>query len=377
MTKSPSNNRVALLLATAAIACSTSASRAYVVVTLPPPLLTNGEGFDIAGGQVAVTTDSPPFPSGPTHAFLWTPSSGSLVDLQPPGFKSSATSGTNGVTQVGYGSLLPNGPTHAMRWSGSADTAEDINPDGATASQADGISADGQIVGEATLGGSTHAILWSGGDVIDLHPATGYTQTHAASTDGSHQVGGGAAPGAVGWQALVWSGSADSVVNLHPNGYATSAAMNLWGTQVVGYAGQAAPNDGQIVHAAIWDLATGTFADLNGDLVQSALLATNGSTQVGTIQTSADGIIHAALWYGTADSYVDLHALLPGNYNYSRATGIDADGNISGVAYNVDAGRFEAVAWLVPEPTGLAFLVAAALAVTRRRRQPGLATQVD
>lgn len=373
--KSPSSSRLALLLTTT-IACSTPAAHAYVVAFLPAPLLTHAEGFDIANGQVAVTAEAPPIPTGLTHAFLWTPSSDSLVDLQPAGFKSTTVSATNGATQVGFGTLLPNGPTHAMRWSGSAESAVDINPPGASYSQAEGISADGQIVGSANFGTSIHATLWTNDNVIDLHPATGYTQTHAARTDGTHQVGGGVVPGASGWQALVWSGSADSVVNLHPDGYVASAAISLSGPQVVGYASLAGPYDGQILHAAIWNLTTDTFADLNGDFAQSALLATNGTTQVGSSQISPNGPIHAALWHGASDTYFDLHTLLPDNYDYSRATGIDADGNISGVAYNSAAGRYEAVVWLVPEPSGLAFLFAAVSTLTRRSRQAGSTMRV-
>jgi probable HAF family extracellular repeat protein len=305
-------------------------------------------------------------PNQPTRALVWIPSSNTLVDLHPLGYKSSAVSATNGFTQAGFGAISPNGPTHAVLWSGSADSAVDINPAGATFSQAEGISPDGQVVGTATFGGFNHAILWLGTDAIDLHPATGYFETHAARTDGIHQVGGGSTPGGTGWEALVWSGSADSVINLHPSGYSASAALNVRGPQVVGYA---AVGDEQLLHAALWDLTTGTFADLNGSLLQSAALATDVSTQVGSGQVSADGTVHAALWHGTADSYIDLHALLPGNYNYSRATGIDADGNISGVAFNADTRSYEAVVWLVPEPAGLLPVVAGALTLTRRRRR--------
>jgi len=42
--------------------------------------------------------------------------------------------------------------------------------------------------------------------------------------------------------------------------------------------------------------------------------------------------VHALLWAGSAASVVDLHAFLPPGFTSSQALGIDADGNIVGVA---------------------------------------------
>jgi hypothetical protein len=84
----------------------------------------------------------------------------------------------------------------------------------------------------------------------------------------------------------LWTGSADSVVDLHPSGFTQSFAYGVSGGQQVGYGGGA---------------ATG-FRD------------------------------HALLWTGSADSVVDLHTFLPPEFTSSYAWGIDADGNIVGWA---------------------------------------------
>jgi hypothetical protein len=80
-------------------------------------------------------------------------------------------------------------------------------------------------------------------------------------------------------------------------------------------------------------------------------------------------VTHAALWSGSADSVLDLHALLPaGQFLNSYANGIDAAGNIVGSAFDNDL-KSHAILWrVVPEPSGVSTAAAcAALALLRRR----------
>jgi hypothetical protein len=68
--------------------------------------------------------------------------------------------------------------------------------------------------------------------------------------------------------------------------------------------------------------------------------------QVG--QATVGGVDRASLWEGTAQSWVDLHALLPPGYSSSEARGIWRDGVstlVVGSAYNSSAMRREAVMW--------------------------------
>jgi hypothetical protein len=101
---------------------------------------------------------------------------------------------------------------------------------------------------------------------------------------------------------------------------------------------------------------------------------TNGFQQVGYVARGA-GTSWAAVWSGTAESYLDLHQFLPAQFQgtgaFSRALGIDSEGNIIGYARDLQADRAgRAVMWSpVPEPgtvVGLSGLLA--LLASRRRR---------
>ena len=133
-----------------------------------------------------------------------------------------------------------------------------------------------------------------------LHP-TGYTHSFAEGVGGDEQVGyafdsrgGGHA------RALLWRGTASSVVSLHPAGYVETSALSTNGTLQVGF----------------------------------------GSTPA-TVPRS-----HALLWSGTAGSVEDLHSLLPAEFAQggSIAQDVDDEGNIVGLAQRPD-GSTVAVLW--------------------------------
>jgi hypothetical protein len=70
-----------------------------------------------------------------------------VVDLNPAGFSSSFTTGTNGQKQVGYGWVSAD-HRHALVWSGSADSVIDLHqflPSGYYDSRAHGIDEQGYI----------------------------------------------------------------------------------------------------------------------------------------------------------------------------------------------------------------------------------------
>jgi hypothetical protein len=133
---------------------------------------------------------------------------------------------------------------------------------------------------------------------VNLHPA-GYDHSSAAGISGDSQVGNGLTSAGAS-HALLWYGTAASVVDLHP------------------------------------DRAEGSFAhDVEGDV------------QVGSITLSvAELINHAYVWRGSAESGMDLHSLLGGlgpDFIISDALAIGDNGTIYGVA--VDASARYAVAW--------------------------------
>src|SRR5947207_1433229 len=123
---------------------------------------------------------------------------------------------------------------------------------------------------------AAHAVLWRGSasSVVDLHPNR-FSDSYAWATDGTTQAGSGDVPGK-GRHALKWSGSADSVVDLDPNGF-NSAATGVAGDQIVGYSTDIHGG----YHALLW---TGRgLADLNPNGFGGSLaFGTDGIDQVGS-----------------------------------------------------------------------------------------------
>lgn len=101
------------------------------------------------------------------RASLWSGTASSWVDLHPKGsWIGSVALGTSGTHQVGYVGVLSPGPfggldTTASLWSGTAASWVSLHPAGATTSEARGIFGT-QQVGVASIGGVSHAGLWSG-----------------------------------------------------------------------------------------------------------------------------------------------------------------------------------------------------------------------
>jgi hypothetical protein len=123
-----------------------------------------------------------------------------------------------------------------------------------------------------------------------LHPP-GATQSYAMAGSGTTQVGYTLRDGVR--RACRWSGSADSWVDLNPEGSVASAAYAISGSQVGGWAWGT---------AALW--SGSSVVGLNGATVYGV----SGTHQVGYyVASSAGYIFHALLWSGTPDSRVDLN----------------------------------------------------------------------
>jgi hypothetical protein len=202
----------------------------------------------------------------------------------------------------------------------------DLHPLGFDSSEAVGISGD-QIAGYGRIADAPHALLWTSRGVVDLHPR-GFSGSRALATDGSKQVGEGDG------HALLWMGSADRVVDLHPvfDWSIASIALGVSGDQQVGYGKTS--GDWQRRVALLWTGTAESVVVLNPYLfIESVALAVAAGRQVGwgTIGLPITQT-HALLWTGTADSAVDLHVFLPPGFQSSQATGIDASGNIIGTA---------------------------------------------
>jgi hypothetical protein len=189
---------------------------------------------------------------------------------------SSTAVATDGVQQVGsclVGDFATSTSTHAYMWSGTAASAVDLNPTNLgftdTYSSALAISDSQQVgyVGGYATGG--HAVLWSGsaGGAIDLNPTNlpGFTNSSADGIGGGQEVGYGWAQGGEYDSALVWNGTAASAVDLNPTGYYDSEALGTNGIQQVGYGQNAS-----YVDALVWTGTAASVVNLQLFLPQSA-----------------------------------------------------------------------------------------------------------
>lgn len=302
--------------------------------------------YGVYGGQQVGFTRSalrprPPYPYSyyPARASLWTGSAGSRVDLHieslgaEPGWSEAYGVYENRV--VGEADLLGEAPdpfTQAIVWTISPGSwtwlslHPLVQPFEANWSMANGVYGD-EVVGEAeALRGEPlvyvrQACLWTYSEGawswLSLHPSAASTSSaHGVYYDDVHgwrQVGDAwlSVGGPEQECAVVWTGTADSCVNLSPAEATASAAM----------------------------------AAYNG-------------LQVGSAQI--DGAMRASLWNWTAPGvpwqWVNLHAFLPSNYTESYASGIWGDEShiyVVGWGRNNATGRDEALMWVKSsQPTG-------------------------
>lgn len=192
-------------------------------------------------------------------------------------------------------------------------TAINLHPHGFTKSYALGVSGGQQVGVGVTSEGFNHALLWRGSaaSVVDLTPSRWRAEVHAVC--GGQQVGYGDGPGTAGGaHALLWRGSAASVVDLNPKRFEGSAALGTSGMQQVG--------DG-LGHALLWAESAGSVVDLHPrGFTQSFALGVSGGEQVGYGSGQSTGERHhALLWHGGAASVVDLN---PRGFSSSEAHGI-------------------------------------------------------
>jgi hypothetical protein len=213
---------------------------------------------------------------------------------------------------------------------------------------------------------------FAGWTVTSLNP------TEAASSM-SYAVSGGQQAGyaqfSSGTHAGLWSGTAQSWVDLHPAGTSSSEIRGASGGQQVGFA-----QIGSYSHASLWSGTKESWVDLNpAGTTTSSARGVSGSQQVG--YSYFGNTPHAGLWSGTKESWVDLHAFLPADaYSHSYAYSIDVSGGeiwAAGYAWNDSSGSSEAMLWHytpdapVPEPSSLLALGALMMPMLAFRRRRG------
>ena len=202
---------------------------------------------------------------------------GSVVDLHPPGYVVSGAMATTGTLQGGYGGLAGTGFSRPLIWSGTSHDAIDLTPPDVMGGLVLGMSGDQQTGHVILAERTTHAMLWRGTaeSAVNLHPLSGFFSTTAEDTNGRHQVGYGLGPATGGENhALLWSGT-NVPLDLHgflPAGATSSVARGI--DEQGNVVGQA--TFGQSARAVIWVYVpdpTGSVAFL---LIPTALLSRSG-----------------------------------------------------------------------------------------------------
>jgi hypothetical protein len=210
-----------------------------------------------------------------------------------------------------------------------------------------------QQVGAVYDGADESACLWNGTreSWVSLHPA-GASGSQAAATSGAQQfgtvswyTGSGPDPELIQHAAL-WSGSAESWVDLHPGGAKNSAGYAISGGRQVGIV------DGQ---ASVWSGTPESRVSLAPRGASwSAGWGAFGDYQVGVVVM---GEAHyASFWHGTSESWVNLGEFLPAGFTQSYAYGVWSDGEmiyVAGYAHNAIADRSEALLWVGRTGDGL------------------------
>lgn len=289
------------------LVCTPAASAQWSATIMAPPGTYESEIWSLSpgvqGGMVAPTSTML------ARAALWHGVPGAWIDFGPGGTIYAMTP----AQQVG----IVNGLGAAL-WSGTPQSGVSLFPGlpGMNGSTAYAL-AGGQQVGKVSFSNATwHAALWYGtaGSFVDLNPP-GAIQSIVNATDGTRQWGGANIQTASGVEGRpgYWTGTANSFVNLNPSPGWGGVILGVGGGQAAGLI--RAPGVVQN-HAATCDGTPMGWRDLHafGAYGESEAYATNGAVQVGWSHVPNSAIGHAAAWFGTPESFVDLNQFLPPGY---------------------------------------------------------------
>lgn len=366
-----------LLLIPRTARAQSSAGQQFTVVDLTPDGM-SASGQKIIPGQTAGSVGG--FPGGAVgpanHAFLWADGAAAPIDLHPsfldfPALNAPGNSfalATDGVNQVGYGvGAATNQRTVALRWSGAAETAEVLQPPfnyhdtkalGTCGGQAVGYGVTVVLVnGRGTVrqvGGPWHAVLWNAGSTVGVDLNNGAEATVALDCDGGRQVGYGGSMDVSGnvtnTKAMMWFGSRNSFVWLHPNGYVSSQAVAISGINQVGHAVLQINKTTLNARAVLWSGTAASMVELPppaGFVFNYFATGVANGRVVGYGVDTNTNQNHAIYWVSSAAPAVDLNQFLPAGLTGAVANGIDAGGRIVGTAF--DGAKQHAVIW-VPAP---------------------------
>jgi hypothetical protein len=285
------------------------------------------------------------------YPLAWSGPGSNPVVLLPQFYVEGWAYGAGGTLIVG--TLITNnggyfGFPHAALWQGSSHTFTDLNPAGSCGACSPGSNAydtNGTFI--AGSGGSPqHALLWKIRQLktpVDLNPA-GASYSEAYVVRGTAQAGYAFSSTTNTYHAVLWHGTAASVVDLTPSTVSSAYATGLGHQSEVGCG---TPVGMTVSHALLWHGTAASMIDLQpSGFTDSCARAAHGNVQVGYGRSSATKSLHALLWKGSANSAVDLQQYLPSTFTISEAYAIDSAGDILGSAYSTSTATWHAVVWV-------------------------------
>ena len=265
--------------------------------------------------------------SGRSIPFLWDASA--PVEIAAPGFKEMSFGRGGTSTDQGAGTCRVRGNEHAvlLQREDAKFKAVDLHPKAYESSRAMGCS-ESQQVGYGTPKGARAdvALLWSGSaeSVVELRASDPKLETTAYAIAKGVQVGYSGGPGRQ--RSMLWRGSSESAIELHPKKAKLSECHYTDGAEQVGTASANFLTN----MPSLWHGSADSWVDLTPKKFPGgAAYACASGIQVGCVALDKDNQRHhAALWIGTATSFVDLHAFVPKqDFSDSCAFGLLIEGN--------------------------------------------------
>lgn len=331
MIRSPraTSNASAITAAATAILLTPMATADWQVVDLGPAGL-DGQLFGVhQGRQAGIVIEG-----FTTRAAVWSGDAASFVDLDggafPFGSRADAVFGSSivGSTFV-FDEKLEEDFSNAALWIDGPGGYVNLHPadPAILGSQANAVHGDRQGGTIRTIDEEDHAAIWSGTaeSLVDIHPPSA-TSSYIHGMWGDQQVG--YATGLPLSHAGVWTGTAESFVDLHPDQFGPDASQgwNTDGTQQVGW--MTFVNQGFTNNPVVWSgTAESAVNLLPAGWVSGQAFGVFGGRQVGSARAADGEDLRAIVWDGSADAFTDLHALLPeGIYRRSSAQAIWNDG---------------------------------------------------
>jgi hypothetical protein len=323
--------------------------------------------FRGAAGNQAVGTagffvEPAPFPNArTTHAFVYDPATSTFVDLHPAGYSGSFANAARGGQQVGFG-FIGDGNL-ALLWTGTAESVTVLNNGAMSSAELTDTDGTTQVGGAITplSGGVSFAYAWQGtpGSATALQ-GLNLTGSYAYAINNGRIVGTGFDVNEF-LVALYWPSTTSVAVEVRPPGFDETEMNEIVGPWGVGSGSGSATGGPR--HGLLFRLDDpSVFVDIHPtsdpryrNSYPLASLKTGpgdndfilvGAVAVEEVPGSGETFEHACVWIGPS-TFIDLHSTVPAGFVLSRATGIDADGNIYGWATDLvqDNSAYIALRW--------------------------------